>query len=64
MTRFQDFPVTDRDYAWYGDAADKRLRRGAAADKWPSAKDSDARLVRRSEAGQLHGVQAPHRRRR
>ena len=65
VTAFQDLPLADRDRAWDGAAAEKRVREWAGAEDGPEREvPRRARLVRRREQGQLHGVQAADRRRR
>ena len=44
VTQFQDLPLADRDRAWDGDAADKRVRRWADAQDEPTAKYRDAHV--------------------
>jgi hypothetical protein len=44
VTRFQDLPLADRDRAWDGDAADKRVRAWADATDEPDAKYRDAHV--------------------
>ncbi len=44
VTTFQDLPMTDRDREWDGDAAEKRVRNWADAEKEPNAKYRDAHL--------------------
>jgi hypothetical protein len=44
VTRFQDLPVADRDRAWDGDAADKRVRAWADAKDAPNAAYRDAHV--------------------
>ena len=44
VTRFNDFPMADRDHQWDGDAADKRVRRWAGAEDAPNAKYRDAHV--------------------
>ena len=39
---FQDLPLADRDRAWDGDAAEKRVRKWAGAEEKPNAKYRDA----------------------
>ncbi len=41
-TTFQDLPLADRDRAWDGDAAEKRVRAWADAEDEPNAKYRDA----------------------
>ena len=62
---FQDLPLADRDRAWDGAAAEKRVREWAGAQDEPNARYRDAHVwYDAAEQGQLHGVQAAHRRRR
>ena len=42
VTTFQDLPLADRDRAWDGDAAEKRVRAWADAEDEPNAKYRDA----------------------
>jgi hypothetical protein len=44
VPRFQDLPLADRDRAWDGDAADKRVRKWADAQDEPNAKYRDAHV--------------------
>jgi hypothetical protein len=44
VTAFQDLPLADRDRAWDGDAADKRVRQWADATDEPDAKYRDAHV--------------------
>jgi hypothetical protein len=44
VTSFQDLPLADRDRAWDGDAADKRVREWADAQDEPNAKYRDAHV--------------------
>ena len=44
VTAFQDLPLADRDRAWDGDAADKRVRKWADATEEPDAKYRDAHV--------------------
>ena len=44
VTAFQDLPLADRDRAWDGDAADKRVRKWADATDEPDAKYRDAHV--------------------
>jgi hypothetical protein len=44
VTSFQDLPVADRDRAWDGDAAEKRVRRWAGAEDEPNEKYRDAHV--------------------
>ena len=44
VTTFQDLPLADRDRAWDGDAADKRVRKWADATDEPDAKYRDAHV--------------------
>ena len=44
VTTFQDLPLADREHAWDGDAAEKRVRRLADAEEQPSAKYRDAHV--------------------
>src|SRR5688572_5686140 len=39
---FQDLPLADRDRAWDGDAAEKRVRKWAGAEDEPNARYRDA----------------------
>ncbi len=43
-TRFQDFPLADRDRAWDGDAAERRVRRWADAEESPTSRYRDAHV--------------------
>lgn len=44
VTTFQDLPLADRDRAWDGDAAEKRVRRWADAQDEPNARFRDAHV--------------------
>ncbi|WP_262851971.1 hypothetical protein [Mumia quercus] len=44
VTRFQDLPLADRDRAWDGAAAEKRVRSWADAEDAPNAKYRDAHV--------------------
>jgi hypothetical protein len=44
VTAFQDLPLADRDQAWDGDAADKRVRKWADAEDEPDARYRDAHV--------------------
>lgn len=44
VTSFQDLPLADRDRAWDGAAAQKRVRAWAAAQDAPTAKYRDAHV--------------------
>src|SRR5829696_1933643 len=44
VTTFQDYPMADRDRAWDGDAAEKRVRRWAGAEDEPNEKYRDAHV--------------------
>ena len=44
VTSFQDLPLADRDRAWDGDAAEKRVRSWAGADDEPNEKYRDAHV--------------------
>ena len=44
VTTFQDLPLADRDRAWDGDDAEKRVRRWADAEEEPNAKYRDAHV--------------------
>jgi hypothetical protein len=44
VTTFQDLPLADRDRAWDGDAAEKRVRRWADAEDAPDARYRDAHV--------------------
>ena len=44
VTSFQDLPLADRDRAWDGDAAEKRVRRWADAEDEPNQKYRDAHV--------------------
>jgi hypothetical protein len=44
VTAFQDLPLADRDRAWDGDAAEKRVRRWAGAEDEPNERYRDAHL--------------------
>jgi hypothetical protein len=44
VTAFQDLPLADHDREWDGAAADKRVRRWAAAQDRPNAKYRDAHV--------------------
>ena len=44
VTSFQDLPLADRDRAWDGDAAEKRVREWAGAQDEPSEKYRDAHV--------------------
>ncbi len=41
---FQNLPLADRDRAWDGDSAEKRVRRWAGAEDGPNAKYRDAHV--------------------
>jgi hypothetical protein len=43
-TRFQDFPLADRDREWDGDAAERRVRKWADAEDEPNARYRDAHV--------------------
>jgi hypothetical protein len=44
VSAFQDLPLADRDRAWDGGAAEKRVRKWAAAEDEPNAKYRDAHV--------------------
>jgi hypothetical protein len=44
VTSFQDLPLADRERAWNGDAAEKRVRTWAGAEAEPNAKYRDAHV--------------------
>ena len=44
VTSFQDLPLADRDRAWDGDAAEKRVRKWADAEDEPNEKYRDAHV--------------------
>ena len=44
VTSFQDLPLADRDLAWDGDAAEKRVREWAGAEDEPNEKYRDAHV--------------------
>lgn len=44
VTSFQDLPLSDRDRAWDGAAAEKRVRRWAGAEDEPNEKYRDAHV--------------------
>jgi hypothetical protein len=44
VTTFQDLPLADRDRAWDGDAAQKRVRSWAGAEDEPNEKYRDAHV--------------------
>jgi hypothetical protein len=44
VTNFQDYPMADRDRAWDGDAAEKRIRKWAGAEEEPNEKYRDAHV--------------------
>ena len=44
VSAFGDLPLADRDREWDGDAAEKRVRRGANAQDEPNAKYRDAHV--------------------
>jgi hypothetical protein len=44
VTTFQNLPLADRDRAWDGDAADKRVRQWADATEEPDARYRDAHV--------------------
>ena len=44
VTTFQDLPLADRDRAWDGDAAEKRVRAWADAEDEPNEKYRDAHV--------------------
>jgi hypothetical protein len=44
VTTFQDLPMADRDRAWDGGAAEKRVRRWAGAEDEPNEKYRDAHV--------------------
>ena len=43
-TRFQDFPLADRDREWDGDAAEQRIRDWAHAQDGPTSRYRDAHV--------------------
>ncbi|GII95221.1 hypothetical protein [Sinosporangium siamense] len=44
VTRFQDFPLADRDREWDGDSAEQRVRKWAGAEDEPNAAYRDAHV--------------------
>jgi hypothetical protein len=44
VTAFQDLPLADRDRAWDGDEAEKRVRQWAGAEDKPNQKYRDAHV--------------------
>jgi hypothetical protein len=44
VTSFQDLPLADRDHAWDGGAAEKRVRSWAGAEDQPNQKYRDAHV--------------------
>ena len=44
VTSFQDLPLADRDRAWDGDAAEKRVRKWSGAEDEPNEKYRDAHV--------------------
>jgi hypothetical protein len=44
VTSFQDLPLADRDRAWDGDAAEKRVRKWADAEDEPNQKYREAHV--------------------
>lgn len=52
MTSFQDLALAERDRAWDGDAAEKRVRKWAGAEEEPNQKYGDAHLWYDSEKKQ------------
>jgi hypothetical protein len=44
VTSFQDLPLADRDRAWDGDAAERRVREWAGAEDEPDARYRDAHV--------------------
>ena len=50
VTSFQDLPLTDRDRAWDGDAAERRVREWAGAEDEPNQKYRDAHVWYDAEA--------------
>src|SRR5688572_3676830 len=44
VTTFQDLPLADRDRAWDGDAAERRVREWADAEDGPNPKYRDAHV--------------------
>jgi hypothetical protein len=44
VTTFQDLPLADRDRAWDGDAAEKRVREWADAENRPDSRYRDAHV--------------------
>jgi hypothetical protein len=44
VTTFQDLPLADRDRAWDGDAAEKRVRSWAGAEDEPNERYRDAHV--------------------
>jgi hypothetical protein len=44
VTSFQDLPLADREMAWDGDAAEKRVREWAGAEDEPNQKYRDAHV--------------------
>ena len=44
VTTFQDLPLADRDHAWDGAAAEKRVRKWAGAEDEPNQKYRDAHV--------------------
>ena len=56
VSAFQDLPLADRDRAWDGDAAEKRVRSWAGADDGPNAKYRDAHVWYDVVDGRLKAV--------
>jgi hypothetical protein len=50
VSAFQDYPLADRDRAWDGAAAEKRVRAWAGAEDSPNAKYRDAHVWYDSDA--------------
>jgi hypothetical protein len=44
VTKFENYPLADRDREWDGDAAEKRVRRWADAEDEPNAKYRNAHV--------------------
>ena len=63
VSAFQDLELADEDREWDGDAAETRVPAPTQKTGPMRSKPGRARLVRRGQQGQLHGLQAAHRRR-
>ena len=58
VTSFQDLPLADRDRAWDGDAAEKRVREWAGATDEPNEKYRHAHILEALIAGDEGGALA------